>query len=100
MKCENRECGSNVNGWCQFEAEGDERPSFCKLNSLVGVVSKLDEYIQLLGEELNECASIAHVHGWKSTREEKGKQIRLQIEALRGKHNAQFEPQKKEKDNA
>jgi len=37
MKCENRECGSNVNGWCQFEAEGDERPSFCKLNSLVGI---------------------------------------------------------------
>jgi hypothetical protein len=36
MKCENRDCGSNVNGRCQFEAEGDERPAFCSLNSLVG----------------------------------------------------------------
>lgn len=33
MKCENRTCGSNVNGWCQFEAEGDERPSFCSSQS-------------------------------------------------------------------
>lgn len=29
MKCDNRDCGSNVAGWCQIEAEGDERPSFC-----------------------------------------------------------------------
>ena len=38
MKCENRTCGSNVNGWCQFEAEGDERPSFCSSQS-TGCVS-------------------------------------------------------------
>ena len=36
MKCEQRDCGSNVNGWCQFEAEGDKRPSSCTLNALVG----------------------------------------------------------------
>ena len=29
MKCDNRDCGSNVVGWCQIEAEGYERPSFC-----------------------------------------------------------------------
>ena len=36
MKCEKRDCGSNVNGWCQFEAEGDKRPSSCTLDAFVG----------------------------------------------------------------
>jgi len=91
MKCENRTCGSNVNGWCQFEAEGDARPSFCKLNSLVGIVSKLDEYIQLLEDELDDCVPTAHANGWRSTRAERGTEMRVEIMAMRDKPNEKNE---------
>lgn len=37
------------------------------------------EYIRLLGEELDELAPLAHIHGWKSTRFEQGEQLRERI---------------------
>jgi len=40
MKCEQRDCGSNVNGWCQFEAEGDKRPSSCTSQCSCSVCGK------------------------------------------------------------
>ena len=38
-----------------------------------------DEYIKLLGEEIDDLAPLAAVHGWKSTRHEKGKEIRARL---------------------
>lgn len=47
------------------------------------LVSKMDEYISLLAEEIDSMAIIAHIHGWESTRHEKGKSIRSEIEELK-----------------
>jgi hypothetical protein len=44
---------------------------------------RYEEYIKLLVEELRDCADIARVHGWKSTRYEAGVEARKAIEALR-----------------
>jgi hypothetical protein len=53
---------------------------------LVKLVAKLYEYVALLGDELNSVAPIAHVHGWRSTRVAKGKELRSKIKALRLKY--------------
>ena len=59
-----------------------------RLDALVGLVAKLDEYIKCMGEELNDCALIAHLHGWKSKRYDEGVKLRKEIDALRRKANA------------
>jgi hypothetical protein len=41
-----------------------------------------DEYIQLLTDEISELAGMAAVHGWKSTRHEKGIELRKKIQDL------------------
>jgi hypothetical protein len=38
-----------------------------------------DEYIQLLTDELSDMAGMAYVHGWRSPRVEKGKELREKI---------------------
>lgn len=43
----------------------------------------LDEYMKLLGEELNETSIIAHNHGWRSKRVEQGELLRKKIAELR-----------------
>ena len=35
MQCPERDCGSNVNGWCQIAAEDGKPPASCTLNALV-----------------------------------------------------------------
>lgn len=45
-----------------------------------------DEYLKLIGDELDELASIASVHGWKTTRHEAGVKARETINRLRGDH--------------
>ena len=57
------------------------------LNSLVGLVAKQDEYIELLTEEGRECAVIASVHGWKTTRFGLGAKLREEIKRLREESN-------------
>jgi len=47
------------------------------------LIKALDEYIELLGDELNELAGLAHVHGWRSGRAEQGKDLRKKIKNLR-----------------
>jgi len=91
MKCENRTCGSNVNGWCQFEAEGDALPSFCSLHELVSLTKKQDEYIKLLTDELSSCASVASIYGWQSEQFDSGERLRLDIEAIEKKANDNHE---------
>jgi len=48
-------------------------------------IAAQEEYIVLLGEELNETVAYAYTHGWKSTRHEAGKKLRARIkQALKG----------------
>jgi len=38
-----------------------------------------DDYIELLGEEIDDLIGLAHVHGWKSQNVEEGIEIRKKI---------------------
>ncbi len=40
------------------------------------------EYAQLLGDEINDMVTLAHVHGWQSPRIEQGKVLREKIKQL------------------
>ncbi len=46
------------------------------------IVEVLNEYIKLLGEELNDTAQIAAAHGWKSNRIEQGNKLRTKLNDL------------------
>jgi hypothetical protein len=46
-------------------------------------VAALDQYIEVLGKELDEVASLAVVHGWQSTRVQQGIDLRKQLATLR-----------------
>lgn len=58
-----------------------------RLDALVGLVAKLDEYITMICEELSETASFAYTHGWQSHRVDTGAKMRRQIATLRRKAN-------------
>lgn len=47
------------------------------------VIALKDEYIQLLVDELNDMAGAAYVHGWRSTRVEKGQELRDKISKIK-----------------
>lgn len=53
------------------------------MNEIEEMVKAYDEYISLLGEELDELALIAYAHGWKSKRAEQGIKLRTKIETLK-----------------
>jgi hypothetical protein len=52
-------------------------------SNLKELVQKQDKYISLLGEELDELASLATIHGWRSSRVSEGEKLRLEIESLK-----------------
>ena len=66
-------------------ASGEQVPCI----SLLALVDALDNYIRILGNELNECVTIAHIHGWRSTRCAEGEKMRKEIAELRRKANDQ-----------
>lgn len=43
----------------------------------------LNEYVSLLGDELNDTVGMASIHGWQSTRVKQGKDLRKKIETLK-----------------
>lgn len=47
------------------------------------IQKKLEEYIRLLIDELDETVSIACIHGWESKRVKEGNKIRTEIEHLK-----------------
>lgn len=47
------------------------------------LINALEEYIALLCEELDETATIAHAHGWRTSRLEEGELLRDKIVKLR-----------------
>ena len=46
------------------------------------IIEALNDYISLLGEELDETAQIAAVHGWQSKRIEQGEKLRAKLKNL------------------
>lgn len=46
------------------------------------IAAVFKEYAQLLGDEINEMAVFASVHGWKSSRIEQGKVLREKIKQI------------------
>ena len=54
-----------------------------RVAALAALVAKLDEYIACMGQELEECAVIAHFHGWRSSRVKEGERLRRKLDALR-----------------
>ena len=54
-----------------------------KIEKLEQLVEILEEYIKLLGEELGETVMMAHIHGWQSTRQQQGIDIRKRIQEIK-----------------
>lgn len=52
-------------------------------NSLKSLIEAYDNYLKLLGEELDELAMMAIMHGWGSKRVEQGKILREKIEKIK-----------------
>ena len=51
------------------------------------LIKALEEYISFLGEELDELAVLASIHGWKSKRHVEGVRRRQHINELKSKIN-------------
>ena len=50
---------------------------------LTKLVAKLEEYQELLSEELSETSGLAFAHGWRSSRVKTGEKLREEISALK-----------------
>ena len=63
-------------------------PHFKAEQRLREAIEAQKEYIKLLGAELDSTIGLAYSHGWRSTRAEKGKELRKRIkQALKGVSN-------------
>ncbi len=47
------------------------------------LIEAYEEYVKLLTDEITELAGAAYVHGWRSSRFEKGAELRAKIEELK-----------------
>lgn len=58
-----------------------------KENNYIKLIKTLEEYNQVMLDELNSIGVLAHVHGWKWNKErfEKGKILRDKIKLLKTK---------------
>lgn len=66
---------------CEVEKLIEEKDHL--LSSIKDLTKAQDDYIQLLGDEINEMAVLAMTHGYKSTRYEEGKRNRELIATLK-----------------
>jgi hypothetical protein len=62
------------------EMEREQKQSALKL------IEAQNQYIALLGKEIDSAVSIAHVHGWRSNLVEEGENMRNEITLLSEKH--------------
>lgn len=53
-----------------------------RLLGYVDYMIGLTQYIELLKNECDDMAVIAHVHGWRSSRAEKGKDMRAKLNGM------------------
>lgn len=70
----------NMEGWVKEYAAKQAIPQGAVLSDLI---QAQDEYTKLLGDEISDLIGIASVHGWRSTRHEKGKELREGIAMLK-----------------
>lgn len=57
----------------------DKKPKYTDTD----LIEKLEEYIVLLGEEIDSMTVLASIHGWSSSRVEKGEKLRHQIKLIK-----------------
>ena len=53
------------------------------MNNLEKIIILQEDYIKLLGEEINGLMGLAISHGWTSTKYEEAKRIRKEIQDLK-----------------
>lgn len=53
-------------------------------NKRDALIAALEEYIRLLGNEIEDSVGFLHAHGWESSRIKQGKACRAKIEKLKG----------------
>ncbi len=66
--------GDELSKSLKFEGDGE--------NNKEELIKALKEYNKLLSDELDDSASMAFVHGWRSKRVEKGNELRERISKL------------------
>jgi len=59
-----------------------------KLEQADALIKSLDEYIVLLGRELDTVIGVASIHGWRSQLVKEGEEARETIDRLRGYYNS------------
>ena len=47
------------------------------------LIKAYDDYIKMLGEEIDDLVGMAYVHGWRSERIEAGRECRQKIKDLK-----------------
>lgn len=66
-----------------------------KAERLEAIIEKQDEYIKMLGEEINSLSS--YVHGWRSSRVEQGEKLRTELASIKSALEEQPEQTDKER---
>lgn len=62
----------------------EQYPGTRPLELLFNLAAKIAEYVKLIDEELGELAVSATLRGWKSSRVERGQELRREIASLLG----------------
>jgi hypothetical protein len=62
-----------------------------KIKAMSALQNAYEEYIKLLGEELNDLVGLASAHGWRSSRFEAGKELREKIAKLKKQSELEVE---------
>ena len=73
--------------WCPL-VNNKDKPICSNKNDIaifVELIGKLDEYIELIGKELDETSISASIRGWRSSRVKQGEKLRNEIDVLRAK---------------
>ena len=65
------------------EIDGQFRGWADEVAVLEAKLEAMEQYIELLGAEINELIPLAFTHGWVSTRAEEGRRLRAIIAAAR-----------------
>jgi hypothetical protein len=69
----------DVNEYINYVNKSDQQELSKEREKAKKLIGALNEYIVLLGEELDEVMGFVNAHQWKSTRFEKGEELRQKI---------------------
>ena len=85
-KCLCRVCNISAANCQEIKLSREKRhqpPREGEYGAMNKLIAAYDEYIALLGAELDELSGFAATHGWKSTRYEAGRLCRRKIESAK-----------------